>query len=146
MKKLKFITLILTIALVAVSCETYDDYDTNRETVVGFTKSSQNINGIPEGGEKSVTLDVFASDLSNNDRTFTVISIPIANPEVDIPTADENYTFDTSVIIPANERMGSITVTGVDVSITNERSFFMLAIKGTENNVSGGQIKIGLKN
>lgn len=146
MKKLKFITLILTIALVAVSCETYDDYDTNRDTVAGFTKKSQNINSIPQDGEKSTDVDVFASDVKSFERTFTVINVPVINPEENTPTAEDNYTFETSVTIPANERMGSLVVTGIDNSLTSERTFFMLSIQGGPDVVSGGTIMIGLKN
>lgn len=146
MKKLKFITLILTIALVAISCETYDDYDTDRATVIGFARKSQNINSVPEGGTKEQALDVFVSDVSNNDRTFDIIVVPIADPVTNIPTGSENYTFDASVTIPANERIGTMIFTAIDVTLTKDRTFVMLGIKEGPDHISGGQIMVGLKN
>ena len=146
MKKLKYITLILTIALIAVSCESYDDYDENRKTVAGFTKSANNINGIPEGGDKSMELEVFVSDISSAARTFSITTRPIPNPDVDTPAAPENYRFDSTVTIPANERSGTMTVTGVDVSLTGDRTFFILAIEGGDDVVSGGITKMGIRN
>lgn len=146
MKKLKFITLILTIALVAVSCETYDDYDTDRPTIVGFAKKSQNVNGVPEGGTKDQTLDVFVSDVSNTDRSFEIVVVPIPDPVTNVPTASENYTFDASVTIPANERIGTITLTAVDVSLTKDRTYVMLGIKEGSGYIAGGTILVGLKN
>jgi len=146
MKKLKFITLFLTIALVAVSCESYDDYDTDRDTVAGFTKKTQNINSIPQDGEKSTTVDVFASDVKSFERTFSVVIVPVTNPEENTPTAENNYRYDATVTIPANERLGTLTVTGVDNSLTSDRTFFMLSIQGGDDVVSGGTIMIGLKN
>src|SRR5690554_5787852 len=98
MKKLKFITLFLTIALVAVSCESYDDYDTDRDTVAGFTKKTQNINSIPQDGEKSTTVDVFASDVKSFERTFSVVIVPVTNPEENTPTAENNYRYDATVL------------------------------------------------
>lgn len=142
MKKVNILMIILTIAIVAVSCETYDDYDTDRKTVVGFTSATKNINNVPEGGTKSTTVDLFVSDLSSADRTFTIVAIPADS----LGTAPENYTFDSTVLFPANERSASIEVTAIDNSITDERRFFKLAIEGSENVVSGGIVLMGVKN
>ncbi len=146
MKKIKFLILILTLAVVAVSCESYDDYDTPRETIAGFISASKNINRIPEGGTKTETLDIFVSSASSEERTFTIEVVPVPNPEENIPTDPENYTFDSTVTIPANERSGSISVTGIDVSISDVRTFFQLAVKAENDVVSGGKVLIGLKN
>ncbi len=146
MKNIKFLFLILAVAVVSVSCETYDDYETPRDTVVGFTLSTKNINRIPEGGTKSETVTVFASDVSSAARTYNVVVVPILDPEINVPTAPENYTFDSTVTIPANERIGEITVTGIDVTVSDERTYFQLAIEGGSDVVSGGEILIGLKN
>lgn len=142
MKKVNILIVILTIALVAVSCETYDDYNTERKTVVGFTVATKNINGVPEGGTKSTTVDLFVSDLSSADRTYTVISQPVDS----LGTAAENYTFDPSVTFLANTRVATIEVVAVDNSITEERSFFKLAIQGGEDVVSGGVVVVGIRN
>ncbi|OAD90054.1 hypothetical protein A7A78_07500 [Aequorivita soesokkakensis] len=142
MKKVNILIVILTIALVAVSCETYDDYNTDRTTVVGFTTATKNINNIPEGGTKSETVNLFVSDLSSADRTYTVIQVPLDSME----TASENYTYDATVTFPANTREASIVVTAIDNSITDERNFFKLAIQGGPDVVSGGLVLVGVKN
>lgn len=142
MKKVNILIVILTIAIVAVSCETYDDYNTDRKTVVGFTTATKNINNIPEGGTKSTTVDLFVSDLSSADRTFTIVAIPADS----LATAPENYTFDSTVTFPANERSASIEVIAVDNSITEERAFFKLAVEGSTDIVSGGIVLMGVKN
>lgn len=142
MKKVNILLVILTIALVAVSCESYDDYNTDRKPVVGFSTATQNINNIPEGGTKSATVNLFVSDLSSADRTYTVVAMPVDS----LGTASENYTFDATVTFLANTRESSIEVIAVDNSITNVRSFFKLAIQGGEDVVSGGIVLIGLRN
>ena len=145
MKNIKYIILILTIAVVGVSCETYDDYDTDRLPAVGFTATNKNINGIPQGGEKSTTIDVFASDVSSSDRTFDVVAVPIEDTETNPPSAPENYRYDSTVTIPANQRVGTMTVTGIGVSLTSERTYFKLAIDSDPSVVAGGQILIALR-
>lgn len=146
MKNIKFLILTLTIALVAVSCERYDDYDTDRETIIGFVKKSQNINGVPEGGTKEQVLEVFVSDVANTNRSFDIVVVPIPDPETNPPTGSENYTFEASVTIPANERIGMMTFTAVDVSLTRDRSFVMLSIKEGSGYIAGGTVTVGLKN
>lgn len=149
MKKINLLFTFVVLALVMVSCESYDDYNTDRKTVVGFSVPSKNINNIPEGGEKTTTLDIVTSDLASVDRTFKIITIPAllddSNPPF-VETNSENYTFDATVTIPANTREGSITVTGIGNSIQDERGeFFSLAVEGGGNVVSGGRTTIKIK-
>ncbi|QQX75408.1 MULTISPECIES: hypothetical protein [Aequorivita] len=141
MKRVNILIVILTIAIIAVSCETYDDYNTDRKTVVGFVTPNKNIS-VPEGGSKTDSVKVFVSDLSSSDRTFTVITIPVDT----LPTAPENYTFESTVTIPANTRETMFGVTAVDNSIDDTRRFFRLAIQGEADVVSGGRALIGVKN
>jgi len=151
MKKINIIITFVALALFVVSCETYDDYDTDRKTVVGFTSSSDNINNIPEGGERTRTFNdvLFASDMATVDREFKVVVIPTLLPEADPPATDtnpENYSFEAIVMIPANSQRGSFTVTGIDNSIEDERGeFFSVAIEGGGNVVSGGRFTVRLR-
>jgi|26BtaG_2_1085354.scaffolds.fasta_scaffold00025_9 hypothetical protein len=146
MKKIKFLILFLAVAVVGVSCETYDDYDTNRLPAVGFTAKNKNINSIPQGGQKSTTIDVFASDVSDSDRTFDVITVPIEDTVTNPPTTEENYEFDRTVTIPANSRVGTMTVTGIGNTLpSGERVYFKLAIDSDPSVVAGGQILIALR-
>ena len=108
MKKINLIITFAVLAFLVVSCETsYDDYNTDRKTVVGFSKDSDNINNIPEGSERTRTFTdvLFVSDIADVDREFKVIVVPTILPEADPPSTDtnpENYSFDSIVIIPAN--------------------------------------------
>lgn len=146
MKNIKFLILILAVAVVSVSCETYDDYDTDRLPAVGFTAKNKNINSIGAGTEKSTTIDVFASDVSTSDRIFDVITVPIEDTETNPPAAAENFSYDATVTIPANTRVGTMTVTGINVSlVSGERVYFKLAIDSDPSVVAGGQIMIALR-
>ncbi len=151
MKKINIIITFVALALIAVSCETYDDYDTDRKTVVGFTSASDNINNIPEGGERSRTFTdvIYASDLAAVDREFKVVVIPTILPDAIPPATDtdpSNYSFEATVVIPANSQKGSFTATGIDNSIEDERGeYFSVAIEGGGNVVSGGRFTIRLR-
>ncbi|SRX74612.1 hypothetical protein [Aequorivita antarctica] len=152
MKKINIIITFIILGLFVVSCETYDDFNADRKTVVGFTKPiDNNINNIPEGGERTRTFDnvLFASDLADVDRQFKVIVIPtileIADPPL-VATNPENYTFEAMVTIPANSQRGGITITGIDNSIEDERGeYFTVAIEGGGNVVSGGRFTVRLR-
>jgi hypothetical protein len=142
MKKINIIITIVVLALFVVSCETYDDYNTDRAAVAGFLKRTENINNVPSGGTRERTVDLYISDISSSDRTFPIIAIAADT----LATGPENYTFDSTVTFPANTREASIQVVAVDNTITNERSFFILSLDGGEDAVSGTQILIGLRN
>lgn len=144
MKKIKLILTFVAVAMIAISCETYDDYNADRPTVIGFTLPTKNINNIPEGGERSTTVDLFVSDVADVDREFNIMAIPALEQPA---TAPENYSFDATVTIPANTRTGTITVTGIDNSInTPDGEYFALAVDGGGEVVSGGRISIRVKN
>ncbi len=151
MKKINIIITLIVLAFVVVSCETYDDYNTDRKTVIGFTSESDNINNIPEGGERTRTFTdaLFVSDISDVDREFKVMVIPTILPEAEPPataTNPENYIFESTVTIPANSRRGDFTVTGIDNSIEDERGeYFSVAIEGGGDIVSGGRFTIRLR-
>ncbi len=149
MKKINILFTFVILALVMVSCETYDDYDTVRKTVVGFTVPSKNINNIPVGGEKNTTADLYVSDMAAVDREFKITVIPAileaAIPEF-VETNPDNYSFDATVLIPANTQTGTITIYGYGNSIVDERGeFFTLAVEGGGDVVSGGRITIRVK-
>ena len=142
MKNIKLIFSLFIAAVLLVSCETYDDYETEA-TVVGFTKQSININRVPEGGTKEEVVSLFASSISDVDRTFALIDLPAANN----PAARENYSYPATVVVPAGTREIVVTVTAIDVSISpTDRSFFVLAVQGGDDYISGGQVLFGLRN
>lgn len=138
MKKLSIIITIITLAFTAVSCETYDDYDTNRPVNIGFPTPTQNIK-VPNGGTKDKELEVFISEPANVDRSFN-IEVVADKTEV----AAENYSLPATVVIPANERRGYFIVTGIDVSLTDEKLPLVLKIAATPEVYSGGQVTISV--
>lgn len=149
MKKINILITFIALALFVVSCETYDDYDTDRNTIVGFTDLTRNINNVPTGSEKSVEVKLYVSDVANVDRQFNIMSIPAildltATPP-QVETNPDNYRFDTTVTIPANTREGVITVYGTNVSMENEQEYFSLAVEGSDNIISGAPTTIRLR-
>ncbi|MDC8001006.1 hypothetical protein POV26_08150 [Aequorivita todarodis] len=149
MKKINIIITIVALALLVGSCETYDDYNTDRKTVVGFPEGSRNINGVPTGSEKSIDVTVFASDVAATDRQFNIIAVPTILDNSTVPpeveTNPDNYRFDPTVTIPANSREGMLTVYGTNASMVQEKEFFSLAIEGSATVVSGAVLKIRLR-
>lgn len=142
MKKVNILIVLLAFASVFISCEDYEDYDTDRGNVVGFITKEKNINNIPEGGERSTTVDLFMTDIFDVDRTFSIVAVSALNePE----TASENYTFDETVTFLANTREATITVTGVDNSIEGEE-YFALAVQAEGDVISGGIVSIRVRN
>jgi|SRR5690606_5346623 len=141
MKKVNILTIILSIALIAVSCESYDDYNTERKTVVGFVTATKNIS-VPEGGTKTDSVRLYVSDYASTARTFTVTTLPLDS----LATGSENYTFENTVTFAPNANEAYFSFTVMDVSITDERNYFQLAIEGDANTVSGGRSLIGVRN
>jgi hypothetical protein len=134
MKKLKIILTIMVFAVLATSCETsYDEYDTDRPVIIGFTKGNDNIK-VRNGGTRTKTVTIFITEGVNVDRTFNV-SVVADETEVD----PENYSFDPVVVIPANERSFDLDVTGIDVSLTEEQLPLTLKVDPKDGILSGGK-------
>jgi hypothetical protein len=134
MEKIKIFFTVIAIVIVTSACESYDEYDTDRATIAGFTLTNTNFK-IPSGGTRDKEITIFVSDVANSDRTFTV-SVVSEDTEV----AAENYTFNPTVVIPANERSTDFTLTGIDVSLTEEKLPLTLKIDATNGVVSGGRL------
>lgn len=143
MKNIKFLTIILGLALFTVSCDKYDNYSASERPVVGFP-ANKNINNVPAGGERDVEVTVFSSTVSSADRTFNVVVVPIEDVDTYPPSAAENYSYDSTVTIPANEREGVLTVTGKNVSLTSDRTYFKLVLEENPSFIQGSPIFIGL--
>jgi len=124
----------MILAIFASSCETYDDYDTDRPVVIGFTLSNSNVK-IPNGGTRDKSVDVFISEAASVDRTFTV-SVIADQTEL----AAENYSFDATLLIPANERFAQFVLTGIDMSLTTDKLPLTLQVNPKDGILSGGKI------
>src|SRR5690606_7238631 len=64
------------------------------------------------------------------------------------PTTAGTYTFDSTVTIPAGERIGTIEVIGDNTNgdIGSSRTYFRLSVKSTEGVSAGGTVTVGIKN
>ncbi len=141
MKNLKYIITILVFAALAVSCETYDDFDQDRLPVVGFTSAVGGPNAIvPEDGTLDKEINVFVSDVSTSDRTYSVL---VNEEETEL--GSENYTFG-NIVIPANERTGVFVVTFSDVSVTSDFQPVRFRVDNSSGIVSGSEITIQVRN
>lgn len=140
MKKINIIIAVVTLALFGVACETYDDYNTDRKTVVRFHQvvpregntEDHKITVIP-GGSDLRLVEVFTSDESDVDRTFNVILVDSLTT-----VASENYSFNSTITVPAHERRALLTFNVTDVSLTDDYEDVAIAIEGVTGSIVAG--------
>lgn len=141
MKKAYIFTLILTLTALT-SCETsYDDFEEDRGSTIGFTLGATL--ELPVSSTNPITdfpIPCFVTGVSNVDRTFEVVVV-----EEETEVAPENYSFNAMVTIPANERKGFLYFTAMNVSLTSEFQPLIIAFKADENTVSGKRASIALR-
>lgn len=138
MKNISIILAVFALVFTSVSCESYDDYETERATIIGFTQTNVNIK-VPNNGTRDKTVDVFITESSNVDRTF---NISVVADQTDV--ASENYSIASSVEILANERVGTFTITGVDVSLTDEKLPLTLRVEPSNGVIAGATLVTAL--
>lgn len=144
MKKFRILYLIGFIAIFATSCDTHDDYEVDRATIASFTKATNNINSVPTGTFKSIDVEVFVTDVTDADRVFNIVVVPAILIEGQVEASPDNYTFDSTVTIPAGSRIGEITVSGTNSSIIEPQEYFSLGVEGP-GVVSGRKTTIRLR-
>ncbi len=142
MKKYNILITILALFVFAVSCETYDDYNTDRPTYIRFD------NVIPRPGVTPVDnanvklnpgdttrriLQAFISDVSNVDRTFNVVIDQEANQ-----INPENFSFDPTITIPANQRRVTTNIYFENVSFPEDNSDLALKLEAADNDALSG--------
>ncbi|AFU67996.1 hypothetical protein P700755_001024 [Psychroflexus torquis ATCC 700755] len=134
MKHISRLIVLLLLTSPFISCDDYEDFEEDRDTVVGFSRvlGSSNVNLDP-GDSRDKTAVVFVSDVSNSERSF---GIEIDTEENEITT--DNFTFDSQVIIPANERTAEITITVTNNSLPIESQRIAIKIVNSPNYVTGG--------
>jgi hypothetical protein len=143
MKKTYIILMLFISALFTFSCETYDEFDAERPTIIGFTLGATTLQLTITPNNPSITFPVtfFVSETSNVERTFKVLVLD--NPNGPAP---ENYSFDANIVIPANERRGVMPFTAMDVSLTNEYAPLELKFEESPGVLSGPTAKFELRN
>lgn len=141
MKKAYILTLILTLTALTSCRDSYDDYDEDRGASIGFTLGATL--ELPVSSANPITdfpIPFFVSSVAGVDRTFQVVVI---NEESEV--ASENYSFDSSVVVPANERKGFLYFSAMNISLTSEYQSLILAFQADENTVSGKRASIALR-
>lgn len=114
MKTMKKI-LILFVAMIAfTACDENENttFDSQGgQTLAVFNSSSSNLEVVIEE-TGSVDIEIGVTTVSSAARTVTVMVDEEASS-----AATENYSFNSTVTIPAGEYTGTLTVDGVDVSV-----------------------------
>ncbi|WP_310991117.1 hypothetical protein [Aequorivita marina] len=134
MKNISIVLAVFALVFTSVSCETYDDYDADRAPIIGFTQANVNIK-VREGSTRDKSVDVYISEAASVDRTFNVV---VVADETEV--AAENYSFTETVEILANERFGEVTITGIDVSLTEEKTPLTLQVQSGDGVISGAKV------
>lgn len=141
MKKTYLILTLFLAALFVTSCETdYDEFDSDRGDTIGFTFGLLEI-GMNAGQSFDLPVTYFVTSASSEDRTFNVI----VNAEETDMTAD-NYSFDANVVVPANERLGTLFITVTNNSLPDEYVTAVFEFESVEGVTSGKKAIIRLKN
>jgi len=140
MKKLYIIFTFLLATLFVVSCSTsYNDINSNHVAVIGFTSPDLEISVSESNPEKIRPLPYFVSDVSSSDRTFYIYI-------VETELTEESYSFESTIVIPANERSGLLLITATNnATLTNEYVPLVLAIEETSNVAAGNRVTVSIK-
>lgn len=142
MKKIyKIFTLILAVIVVS-SCSTdYNEVSPDHGDVIGFTLSvTLELPLSTSTPEINFPLPYFVSSVSSSDRTFQVIVI---DEETEVPA--ESYSFDSTVVVLANERSGTLLFTALNNGLTNEYAPLVLAFDEAPGLAGGTRMNIALK-
>ena len=116
MKNITKLVTILAVLMFVTSCSTnYDDINSIRNDTIGFTISATLELPLSQNNpEINFPLSYFVSTSSSEERTFNVV---VVEDESDLPS--ESYSFDASVVVPANERSGILVFSAYNINLTN---------------------------
>ncbi|MDP2685822.1 MAG: hypothetical protein Q8O62_01290 [Aequorivita sp.] len=149
MKNVNILIVILTLAIATVSCETYDDYNADRKSIIRFTKviprpgvsPTDNANvSLSLGDTTRRIVEAFVSDVSNVDRTYNVIIDQETN-EIN----PENVSFQSTITIPANERRTNIDINIENISLPEAFGNFAITIQEIDDKLVGLPFFLRLK-
>ena len=142
MKNITKLITILTVLMIVTSCSTnYDDFNSVRNDTIGFTISATLELPLSQNNpEINFPLSYFVSTSSSEERTFNVV---VVEDESDLPS--ESYSFDASVVVPANERSGILVFSAYNINLTNEYRPLVLEFESSSEVTSGNRMNIALK-
>lgn len=146
MKKLNILLTILMMALVSVSCESYDEAPSDFETIIGFSTAETTITfnpPLPDEPLPQVKMGmgaIYVTEASSVDRTFTVEVVADQTT-----VAAENYSFDANIVIPADSNEGTFVLTAFNISLTEDAEPIVIKVVAPDGLVSGQKITFALK-
>lgn len=142
MKKIyKIVTLVLVLIVVASCSTNYDDINADHTNVIGFTLAATLELPLSENNpEINFPLPYFVSNSTSSDRTFNVV---VVAEETEL--SPESYSFDATIVIPANERSGTIIFNAYNMNLTSEYQPLVLAFESTSEITTGKKMYIALK-
>ena len=141
MKKTYIILTLFLTALFVTSCETYDDFEADRPTVAGFTLGTT-LQLPVSANNPTITFNVpfYVSTASDADRTLNVVVL--ADQTTLTPAS---YSYESSVVLPAGERSGTMEFIAMNVGLTNEYQPVTFAFETVAGIVSGPTADIELR-
>ncbi|MFT6687285.1 MAG: hypothetical protein ACJAX7_000283 [Saprospiraceae bacterium] len=141
MKNIAKILVLMVVVFTTYSCsEEYDDYNADTESIVGFA-DLLGIAQVPLGEETvDIEIEFLSSDIASTERSFQVIVVAEGTN-----IAAENYTFNSSVTLPANQQSGTFIFTAVDVSLTDDFGDVFLGFESNDLAISNSQINIKVR-
>ena len=142
MKKIfKIVTLIMAVIVVSSCTTDFNDINANHSDVVGFTLAvNLELPLSTNTPEINFPLPYFVSNSTSSDRTFQVV---VVAEETEV--SPESYSFEATVVVPANERSGQFIFTAYNINLTNEFAPLTLAFESTPELASGKKMYIFLK-
>lgn len=142
MKKIyKLVTLIFSILVVASCTTDFDDINADHTNVIGFTLAVTLELPLSENSpEINFPLPYFVSNTSSSERTFQVVVV-----EEETELSPESYSFEGTVVIPANERSGQLMFNAYNINLTSEYVPLVIAFESTSDIASGKKMYIALK-
>jgi hypothetical protein len=141
MKKTYIILTLFLATLFVTSCETYDDFEADRPTLAGFTLGNEL--QLPLSNTTPMinfNIPYFVSEAASVDRTFQII---VVASETEVPPS--SYTFDSALVVPANERKGTMAFTALNNGLTTDFQPLVLAFESSPGIVSAAPARIALK-
>jgi hypothetical protein len=142
MKNITKLVTLLAVLMFVTSCSTnYDDFNSVRNDTIGFTISATLELPLSQNNpEINFPLTYFVSTSSSEERTFNVV---VVEEDSDLPP--ESYSFDASVVVPANERSGVLVFSAYNINLTNEYRPLVLEFESSATVTSGNRMNIALK-
>ena len=142
MKNITKLVTLLAVLMFVTSCSTnYDDFNSVRNDTIGFTISATLELPLSQNNpEINFPLTYFVSTSSSEERTFNVV---VVEEDSDLPP--ESYSFDASVVVPANERSGVLVFSAYNINLTNEYRPLVLKFESSSEVTSGNRMNIALK-